>query len=212
MHLSRVTGDYLYTLGLIWIQPKLLSSIPFLSAGNVLPISLLPTAPRTAFSNPSRSPSAMVAIASLNAVGSLCASPSSVDVASECRGLGWGESGGSSSRHSVGSSIDIALGLDSVGKEGDVAYATRALTISFISSIDVAGREVVADSTTRAETWPMRGERRCRARCCKIGDGAGAEFVDDGRARRLADSRVDVQWTAVKPSCQSAPEPIWIPC
>lgn len=70
---------------------------------------------------------------------------------------------------------------------------TRALTISFISSSDMADSEVVADSTTRVETWLIKGERRCRARCCSIGDGVGAELVDEGKARRLAESKVDAQ-------------------
>jgi hypothetical protein len=60
-------------------------------------------------------------------------------------------SGGSSSRHRVGSNIDMALGFESAGNEAEVAYVTSAFTISLSSSSDVAGNDVVADSTTSVE-------------------------------------------------------------
>lgn len=61
-------------------------------------------------------------------------------------------SGGSRSKQRVGRRIDIARGFDSVGSEVEVAYDTRALTISRSSS-RLAGCSVdVADWTTRAET------------------------------------------------------------
>jgi hypothetical protein len=81
------------------------------------------------------------------------------------------------------------------------------LTISFISSSDVAGREVVADSTTKVETWLIKGDSRCRARCWRTGEGTGAVLVDEGKARSDADNSVEAQCIAVKPSCRSAQIP-----
>jgi hypothetical protein len=98
----------------------------------------------------------------------------------------------------------MALGLDSAGSDGDVAYVTSALTISFSSSRDVGESEVVADSTTRVEIWLIKGDSRCRARCCRTGDAVGAELVDEGSDRSDAESKVEAQCTAVRPSCSSA--------
>ena len=100
----------------------------------------------------------------------------------------------------MGSRIDMARGFDSVGSELDVAYDTRALTISRSSS-RLAGWSVdVADWTTRAETWLMTAGKRCRARCCKTGDGVGAELVDVGNGRREAVRRVEIQCIEVNPT------------
>ena len=99
----------------------------------------------------------------------------------------------------------MALGFDSAGNEAEVAYVTSAFTISLSSSSDVAGNEVVADSTTKVEIWLIRGESRCSARCCSTGDAVGVELVEEGSVRREADKRVEAQCIAVKPSCQSAP-------
>lgn len=94
----------------------------------------------------------------------------------------------------------MARGFDSVGSEIDVAYETRALTISRSSSRLAGWRVEVADSTTRDDTRLMTGGKRCRARCCRIGDGSGVALVDDGRGRREAVSNVEMQCTAVKPT------------
>lgn len=59
----------------------------------------------------------------------------------------------------------MALGFDSVASEVEVAYPTRALTISRSSSKDAGGSVEVADWTTRAETWLMTDGKRCSARC-----------------------------------------------
>lgn len=45
----------------------------------------------------------------------------------------------------------MALDFDSAGSEVEVAYVTSAFTISFNSSSDVDGNELVADSTTSVE-------------------------------------------------------------
>ena len=102
-------------------------------------------------------------------------------------------SGGSSSRHRVGSNIDMALGFASAGKEEEVAYETSALTISFSSSRDAAGSEVVADSTISVEIWLIRGDSRCSVRCCKTGEAVGAVFVEEGSDLRDAERSVDAQ-------------------
>jgi TolB-like protein len=99
----------------------------------------------------------------------------------------------------------MALGFDSAGNDAEVAYVTRAFTISFSSSSDVAGSEVVADSTTSVEIWLIKGESRCSARCCKTGDAVGVELVEEGSVRREADKRVEAQCIAVKPSYELAP-------
>jgi hypothetical protein len=83
---------------------------------------------------------------------------------------------------------------------------TSAFTISLSSSSsDVAGNDVVADSTTSVEMWLIRGESRCSARCCKTGDAVGVELVEEGSVRREADRRVEAQCIAVKPSYELAP-------
>jgi len=101
----------------------------------------------------------------------------------------------------------MALGFDSIGNEEEVAYVTSALTISLSSSSEVGGSEFVADSTTSVEIWLMRGDNRCRVRCCSTGDAVGAELVDEGSDRSEADNKVEAQCTAVKPSYSSAPDP-----
>lgn len=100
----------------------------------------------------------------------------------------------------MGRRIDMARGFDSVGSEVEVAYDTRALTISRSSSSDAGWSEAVADSITRAETWLMIDGKRCKARCCRIGEGVGAELVDEGNGRRDAVSSVEMQWIDVNPT------------
>lgn len=94
----------------------------------------------------------------------------------------------------------MARGFDSLGNEVEVAYDTRALMISRNSSRLAGSTVEVADSTTRDETRLMTGGKRCKARCCRIGDGVGAELLVDGSGRKEAASKVEIQCTAVKPT------------
>lgn len=99
----------------------------------------------------------------------------------------------------------MARGFDSAGRVVEVAYETRALTTSRSSSIEVGGKVDVADCTTSCETWLIRAGRRCRARCCRMGEGVDAELVLEGKGRKEAASKVDEQWIAVRPTCIHQP-------